>query len=59
MTRGIIKPLDMSFGEAIRRIFKSDTQSKKPAKRDKVKERPDRQTARPPDRLGVNPPASS
>ena len=57
MTRGIIKPLDMSFGDAIKRIFKSDTQPQKPAKPDKAKK--SGMTASPPVEAGVSPPSSS
>ena len=54
MSRGIIKPLDMSFREAIKRIFKSDTQPQKIAKPDKAKK--SGTTANPPAQSGVSPP---
>ena len=57
MSRGIIKPLNMSFGDAIKRIFKSETQPQKPVKPDKVKK--SGTTASPPIQSGVSPPSSS
>lgn len=56
MTRGVIKPLDISFGEAIRRIFKPDNRQRSTTNADKKK---NGTAARPPGRTRASTPAGS